>query len=135
MNPTARSIAKLKADGYCVATVERWIPTTPAGYRGPLLRKDAFGFADLLLVKVGVIGATLVQVTTGDNHSKRLDKIKASAEAAIWLAAGNRILLTSWSKKGKAGKRKLWEARDLWIDAETLNGHAGPHPTPVQNHR
>lgn len=88
-----------------------------------MIRKDAMGFADLLAVKVGIIGATLVQVTTGDNHSKRLEKIRSSAEAGIWLAAGNRICLMSFSKKGKAGKRKLWQSREEWIEAGDLNGH------------
>lgn len=100
--------------------VERWIPASPRGYKGPLVRRDAYGFADILICRVGQIGATLVQVTTGDNHAKRLDKIRASAEAGVWLAAGNRILLQSFSKKGKAGKRKLWQVREQWIDATTM---------------
>lgn len=121
MTPTQRSLEKLRSDGYSVAVVERWSPATAAGFKGPLIRKDVWNFADLLAVKVGIIGATLVQVTTGDNHSARLEKIRQSPEAAIWMAAGNRVLLQSWSKKGQAGKRKLWQARDFWIDAENLN--------------
>lgn len=111
MTPTARSLEKLRSEGWTVCAVERWIPTTPAGYKGPMIRRDAFNFADLLAVKVGTVGATLVQVTTGDNHAARLQKIRQSAEAGIWMAAGNSIEVHSWSKKGKAGKRKLWECR------------------------
>lgn len=113
MNPTARSLDRLKKEGFTCTIVERWVPASGAGYKGPLVRRDAFGIADILAVKVGVIGATLVQVTSGSNVSSRLAKIKASAEAAIFLAAGNRLVIHGWSKMGKAGKRKTWQCREL----------------------
>lgn len=131
MNPTARSLAKLKAEGWTCTIVERWVPASGAGYHGPILRKDAFGFGDLLCCKVGVIGATLVQVTSGSNVSARLSKIKESAEAAIFLAAGNRLVVHGWSKMGKAGKRKTWQCRELVAE---FTNDVRPHPTPVQNH-
>lgn len=111
MTPTQRSLAKLRADGWTVCVVEKWIPATPAGYKGRILRSDAFGFGDLLAAKVGVPGSTLVQTTSGSNVAARIAKIKGIAEAGIWMAAGNRIEVHGWRKVGERGKRKLWECR------------------------
>jgi len=115
MNPTARSLSKLRKDGWTCAIVERWIPATPAGYRGHIVRRDALGFGDLLAVKIGVPGATLIQCTSGSNVSARLSKIKSIDEAAIWLASGNRIVVHGWRRVGARGKRKLWQCREVFI--------------------
>lgn len=108
MTPTQRSLAKLRQDGYTVCVVEKWIPMIHQ-------RKDAFGFGDLLAVKVGENGATLVQTTSGSNFSARMEKIRGIAEAAIWLAAGNRIAVHGWRKTGPRGKRKRWECREEYF--------------------
>jgi hypothetical protein len=91
------------------------VPNSPAGFKGPLITRDAFNFGDILACKVGVPGAVLVQTTSGANASARVKKIQAIAEAGMWLAAGNRITVHGWSKKGKAGKRKMWECREVEI--------------------
>ena len=106
--PTERSLAKLRADGFTVCSVEKWIAQIKC-------RKDAFGFGDLLAVKIGIPGATLVQTTTAANMSARLAKIKSIAEAAIWLAAGNRITVHGWVKAGPRGKAKRWTCRETEV--------------------
>jgi len=112
MSPTQRSKAKLEKDGYTVCIVEKWIERIKC-------RKDAFGFGDLLAVKVGQIGATLVQTTTGSHSADRITKIRGIAAAGIWLAAGNRIVVHGWRKVGARGKRKVWECREVEVNFET----------------
>lgn len=114
MSPTQRSLARLRKEGWTVCSVEKWIAAIKQ-------RKDAFGFGDLLAVRVGVPGATLVQATGGSaNFSHRLNKIKGIAEAGIWLAAGNKIALHCWRKVGARGKRKMWECREMDVTSEIL---------------
>lgn len=108
MTPTQRSLAYLRKDGWTVCSVEKWIAQIRQ-------RKDAFGFGDLLSVKAGVPGATLVQTTSGSNVSARIAKIRSIAEAGIWMAAGNRIVVHGWRKVGERGKRKLWEVREVTL--------------------
>jgi hypothetical protein len=104
-SPTQRSLDFLRKTGWTVCVVEKWIPQT-------MQRKDAFGFGDLLGCKVGVPGATLFQVTSTSNLSARREKIKGIPEAGIWLAAGNRIVLHGWAKRGPKGKRKVWTLKE-----------------------
>jgi hypothetical protein len=113
MTPTQRSLAKLRAEGYSACVVEKWVPNSPAGFKGPLITRDAWNFGDILAVKVGIAGATLVQTTSGSNVSARIAKIRSIAEAGIWLAAGNSIVAHGWRKVGPRGKRKVWECREV----------------------
>lgn len=104
MSPTQRSLAYLRASGWTVCVVEKWIAQIRQ-------RKDAFGFGDLLAVKVGSPGATLVQTTSGSNMAARVAKIRDTAAAGIWLAAGNAIVVHGWRKVTRNG-RKVWEVRE-----------------------
>lgn len=106
--PTQRSLAKLRSEGYIATIVEKWVPSTSAGYKGPIITRDAWNFGDILAAKIGQPGALLVQTTSGSNASTRVKKIRQIAEAGIWMAAGNGIVVHSWAKRGQAGKRKLW---------------------------
>ena len=108
-SPTARSLDYLRKAGYSACVVEKWVPSGPAGFKGPIITRDAFNFGDILAVRVGMPGALLVQTTTGSNAAARVDKIRGIAEAGIWLAAGNQIHVHSWRKRGDRGKRKLWD--------------------------
>ncbi len=108
MTPTQRSLQKLRADGYIAASVEKWIAQIKQ-------RKDVWGFGDLLACRVGEIGCTLIQTTTKSNMQARVQKIVGIAEAGIFLAAGNRIVVHGWSKKGAKGKRKVWVCDELSV--------------------
>lgn len=116
--PTSRSLAKLRADGWTVCVVEKWVPASPAGFKGPIITRDAFNFGDLLGCKIGIIGATLVQTTSGSNVNARIAKIKGIAEAGIWLASGNRIIVHGWAKRGPRGKRKVWQCKEVEFEKE-----------------
>lgn len=130
-SPTQRSLAKLRKEGYTAWIVEKWVPNSPAGFKGPILRVDVWGFGDILAVKVGEPGATLIQTTSGSNVSARIHKIQGIAEAGIWLAAGNRIVVHGWAKRGARGDRKLWECREVPMVATLLEVDFERLPLPT----
>jgi hypothetical protein len=108
MSPTARTIAYFKSNGAVCRIVEKWIPITPAGYRGKMVRRDLWG-ADLQVAQ----GSKLlgVQCCAGTDHSKRVNKSCADPDVHHWLNTGNGFEVWSWAKRGDRGKRKLWKAR------------------------
>lgn len=117
MSPVQRSLKLLRSDGWLVAITERWNPYAK-------VRQDLFGFADLLAIKRSMTLA--VQTTTGANLSARVEKIKATQAAALWLESPHRaIIVHGWTKKGLRGKRKIWECREVWITPEA------PRPATV----
>lgn len=102
-SPTQRALKDLREQGYTVAIVEKYNSFTKQ-------RSDLFGMFDLLAITDGVIAG--VQVTSGDNHSKRVDKLKASPLLAKWQRAGGRSWVWSYAKRGPRGKRKTWVRRE-----------------------
>ncbi len=104
MTPTARTLAYLRDElGMLAATVERWNPHAH-------IRQDLFGWADVLAASEDR-GIVAVQCTSGTNHAARVAKIRSIETAERWLAAGGRIWVVSWSKRGARGARKLWTPR------------------------
>ncbi len=101
--PTKRSLDRLKQLGFEAGVVERFNSVTKR-------RHDLLGVIDIVAVREG-IGVLGVQATSGDNHASRRTKALAEPRLRTWLASGGRFEIFSWSKKGKAGKRKLWELR------------------------
>ena len=110
-SPAQRSLAYLREQGYTAQVVERFNPYAK-------VRVDLFGFLDLVCIKSGVTGVLGVQTTSTPHLSEREKKILAIPEAVIWLSGSNRILVHGWSKKGKAGKRKLWQLTEREITLE-----------------
>ena len=114
ISPTARTLSLLREREWPADIVERWVP-------GKKIRKDLFGCFDIVALDTqpGVIG---IQVTSdnGGNVSARTLKIKRSPLAIAWLAAGNRIVVHGWGKRGKAGTIKRWTLREVPVTLETL---------------
>lgn len=81
------------------------------------IASDLWGVFDLIAVKPGVIRAdgrhVFIQVTDRTSHSKRRNKILASAEAKLCLLSGCYILIQSWRKV-----ENRWQAQDEWITLE-----------------
>jgi hypothetical protein len=100
MSPTGRSLAHLRDAGYVAEVVERWIP-------GANVRRDLFGFGDLLAIRAGEV--LLVQVTTGDHVAHRLAKIAEAEHVGAVRAAGIRIVVHGW-RKNAAGR---WTLREV----------------------
>ena len=96
MTPTARTLAHLRRLGYLAAVVELWIP-------GATVRRDLFGFADVLAVHPRDRLFLLVQATTTDHAAHRLGKAKARPELLAWLKAGGAFEVHGWTRR--AGQR------------------------------
>lgn len=99
-SPTQRTLAWLRKQGMMADVAERWIAQIRQ-------RKDLFGFIDIIVLD-GTDGSLGVQATSASNVASRRTKILSLNSAHAWLIAKNRIWVVGWSKKGAAGKRKLW---------------------------
>ncbi len=98
MTPTQRTLKHLRESGYLAEVVERWIP-------GANIRKDLFGFVDVLAVKEGeVLG---VQATSRDNVASRVSKIAEHPNVGPVRKAGIRLEVHGWGKMASG----RWELR------------------------
>ena len=105
VSPTARSLAELRKRGWPAQVVEQTIPRT-------FIKRDLFGCIDIIaLTPEGILGIQATSNLTGGNHSERRRKIDAEPRAQQWLAAGGKLEIWSWSKRGGRGERKLWTLR------------------------
>ena len=75
---------------------------------------DLLGFADYMVFD-GLQGPLLVQITDGADHARRRAKILASEFFPLWIAAGGRVSVWSWSTRGARGERKVWTLREEMI--------------------
>jgi len=89
MSPTQRSLKYLRELGYLVEVVERTIPKT-------FIKKDLFGFADLLAIRENEV--MLVQVTSGTNVSARVKKITESEHIDMVRKSGMSVFVHGWRK-------------------------------------
>lgn len=102
----ARSLAECRKRGWTAQVVERRLPRT-------FTTVDLFGVIDIVAI-AAVPGRKVIlgiQACAGTDHAKRRDKILAEPRVAEWIAANGHLELWSWSKRGAAGKRKLWTLR------------------------
>lgn len=114
MTPTERSLAVLRELGFQASVVERWTPHggVPIGRRCGAckhqrttgLRKDLFGFIDILAV--GTPGTLAIQATAG-GVSVRLKKILDAEHRDALIAvlqAGWRVEVWGWAKRRSKAK-------------------------------
>lgn len=101
-SPCQRSLAKLRKEGWFCAITERWNPFAK-------IRQDLFGFVDVLCLRGDQVLA--VQTTSGSNASKRVQKIRETQAAALWLEGypHRQIVVHSWAKRGGRGQVKRWD--------------------------
>lgn len=100
-SPTQRTLRKLRAEGYHVQVVERWVPQARK-------RVDLWGIIDVVAIKRGE--NLLVQCTSYTNVSSRIRKIQESVlkrdetedEGTLELLKhnGHRVVVHGWQKKG-----------------------------------
>jgi len=91
MSPTQRSLKYLRDEGYLVAIVEHWQPFAR-------IRKDLWGWADLLAIKRGEVLA--VQVTS-EGVASRVAKVTISETIGRVREAGIRVEVHGWRKNAK----------------------------------
>jgi len=127
ISPTQRTLKLLRKEGWIAEVVEKWIPCTPAGFKGPIKRRDLWG-CDVIACRAltlegdgdtsakffdpGEDYGTLmfVQCTSDANVSARVKKLNAMPVTAI-LRNCARLEVHGWGKKGARGKVKKWECR------------------------
>jgi hypothetical protein len=113
VTPTARTLAELRRRNWTAQVVEQTVPRT-------FIKRDFLGVIDLIAVTPdGILG---VQVTSGTNHAARRTKALAEPRLQLWLEAGGRFAIWSWSKRGAAGKAKRWQLREEAITLEMFVG-------------
>ncbi len=100
MSPTSRSLQYLKKEGYTAQVVEKFNMFAH-------VRIDLFQFIDIVAMKPGE-PLLAIQVTDTGDLSKRINKAESGPFLTMWLSTGCKVEFHGWSKKGKAGKRKLW---------------------------
>ena len=107
-SPTQRSLKLCRERGGIVAVVERW-------NQYARIRQDMFGFVDL--VHINGNDVRFIQTTSGNNVAARIAKIQETP-AFLYLharSANIQVWVHGWRKIGAAGKRKLWEVREVQI--------------------
>jgi hypothetical protein len=102
MTPTARSLKRLRSEGYKADVVERWI-----GVGRFRVRKDMFGSWDIVAIKPGEVA--FVQTTSASNVSARIRKIADNPTTVNCREANVRLLVHGWAKPTK--KRRTWALR------------------------
>lgn len=111
-SPAQRSLDLLRGEGWFVAVTERWNPFAK-------VRQDLFGFIDVLAMKSDILLA--VQTTSGEHVAERVQKIRETQAASLWLESPNRLIVVhGWRRVGERGKRKLWDCRQVWVTKECL---------------
>lgn len=113
--PTARTLNLLRAEGWTCQVVESWIPRLN-------VRRDLFGVADVLAMKLGE-SVLLIQATSTPNVSSRINKAKAEPRLRTWLACGHRFEVWGWDMRG--GR---WECRRIPLLLDDMNNVAAMAP-------
>ena len=95
--PRSRAIERFAELGWTWVELER---------RGRFGRTHDIWACDFLCVHGNV--TILLQVTGGDNHSKRRKKMLAVEELRHWVKSPSRsLLIWSWDERGKAGEKEM----------------------------
>ena len=108
-SPTSRSLTFLRREGFQVDIVERWVI-------GANIRKDLFGFGDLLAVHRLDKTITIIQTTTVSNLSARIKKAKALLSLKVWLDAGGKAEFHGWHQDASG----RWQVRRVSITGDEL---------------
>ena len=118
-SPTSRSLKEMRARGWTAQVVERWSAHARK-------RVDLFGGIDVLACHPlnGILG---VQACAGASHAARRAKLLDEPRLYAFVRAGGRVAVWSWTKRGAAGKRKLWTLReeDVTERIRAAGGYAG----------
>lgn len=102
MTPTARTLERLRAEGWHCEVVEQNVRIP-----GRTFKRDLWGFTDILCLR----GAErlAVQVTSASNVSARVKKITDSPLLPMVREAGIGVVVHGWSRKAD-GK---WHLREV----------------------
>jgi hypothetical protein len=96
-SPTARTLDKLRKEGWLAEVTEKWNHITKT-------RKDLWGFCDILAIRENEILA--VQATSYSNVSARVKKIAEHENVDAVRKSGIGIEVWGWHKVGR-----FWQVR------------------------
>lgn len=118
ISPTARTLQRLRKDGYTAEVVEKTIPRC-------FIKKDFIGCIDLIAFRKGeIIG---IQATSGSNHAARRTKSLGIPELKLWMEAGGLFEVWSWSKPKDSRK---WVLRSERLTPADFPDYVKPEPPP-----
>ncbi len=110
--PNQRTLEECRKRGWLADIVERRLPHC-------FITKDFLGLCDVIALdhKQGVLG---IQATSdnGGNAAARVTKLHESPLLVPWLAAGNRLQVWAWGKRGARGEVKRWRVREIVVGVE-----------------
>ena len=92
-SPIKRTLARLRKLGYHAGIVERRLPRC-------FITRDLFGIADVLAVHPGERTVLLVQATTAAHLADRLRRVRGQPDLPALLAAGVRVEVWGWARRG-----------------------------------
>lgn len=98
ISPTQLTLKLLREQGWTVEVTEKWIP-------GANIRKDLFGFIDLVALKDGqTLG---VQATSYSNISARVKKIESAELLSAVRKASWQVWVIGWRKQNNRWVHKI----------------------------
>jgi hypothetical protein len=109
VSPTARTLERLRRQGWIACVVERRLPIAR------FVTQDAFGFGDVLAAHPVERRILLAQATSASNAANRVAKAKGKPELLHWIRAGGIFQVWAWSKRGLR-----WEVRIVEVVGEDL---------------
>ncbi len=119
-SPTARTLDYLRKQDITADVSERWISFGPPSAK-PVkgkpsgVRKDLFGFIDVVYLDETAGQIVGVQCCAGSGHAARRTKImeECQEKAELWVRCGGRIEVWSWRKLKvkRGGKAVRWTPR------------------------
>lgn len=123
---TGRTLVRLRQLGYQAETVEKVLrmedlPQKPGRkWTGPpVIRRDLWGFADILATNPKIRENLLVQCTDYTSVANHLTKCRQRQELAVWLSVPtNRFEVWGWKKPTRDGEK--WEVQRVEIKAGDL---------------
>lgn len=99
-SPTSRTLKHLRDAGYQAQVVEHWVP-------GANVKRDLFGFIDVLGIHEETGEVLAVQTTSYSNMASRARKIAESDKVATVRKAGWAIHIHGWRKVGNRWQVKV----------------------------
>lgn len=112
-SPTQRSIQLLKEQGYVTYVAEHYNAFAR-------VRRDLFGFIDIVALHPDKKGLLGVQTTSGANLSARIIKAESLPAFSLWLRCGNAVEFHGWRKIITGKVQRTWQPIIRRIDLADL---------------